>query len=368
MFGFGLYPFIHEPETDLSIELVSAISVLDINKSVNDLNILFQGQDIEKSNLSLKILSIRFINTGETNILQSFYDSQDTLGLQVVTGRLIEARITSTNSDYLSSSVNPRIINEHLLQIDKVIFERGKYFTLELLVLHDKDQLPKVLHVGKIAGIDSIQIINTGDTEGSVSFISEVFSGGVLVQIVRFFVCIVGLIIVLLVLLLLVAISDSWSGRKRNRITERRRQLIDGLLPNLEESPQSKSIVDFVRKTFEHDGLKGLKRAQTLLLDDKKLKELIELHQLQKKIDNLSDSMHQLRYQKSDLEYTVPIAQEETIHFRPSYYQSSTWGLSELIDTGIVSIDKDGVETDMDLLNLLDSAMRHFEENGPKNI
>ena len=58
LFGFGLYPFIHEPETDLSIELVSAVSVLDINKSVNDLNILFQGQDIEKSNLSLKILEV----------------------------------------------------------------------------------------------------------------------------------------------------------------------------------------------------------------------------------------------------------------------------------------------------------------------
>ena len=365
LFGFGLYPFIHEPETDLSIELVSAVSVLDINKSVNDLNILFQGQDIEKSNLSLKILSIRFINTGETNILQSFYDSQDTLGLQVVTGRLIEARITSTNSDYLLSSVKPRIINEHLLQIDKVIFERGKYFILELLVLHDKDQLPKVLHVGKIAGIDDIQVINTWDTEDSAGFISELFSGGTLVQIVRPLVYIVSLIIIIV---LSVIISESWSERKRNRITERRRQLIAGLLPNSGESPQRKSIVDFVRKTFEHDGLKGLKRAQTLLLDDKKLKERVELHQLQKKIDNLSDSMHQPRYRKSDLEHTATIAQGETIYFRPSYYQSSTWGLSELIDTGIVSIDKDGVETDMDLLNLLDSAIRHFEENGPKNI
>ena len=60
----GLYAAIREPETDLSIELISAVSVLDINKSVKDLNILFQGQDIEKNNLILKILSIRFTNTG----------------------------------------------------------------------------------------------------------------------------------------------------------------------------------------------------------------------------------------------------------------------------------------------------------------
>ena len=159
------------------------------------------------------------------------------------------------------------------------------------------------------------------------------------------------------------------NGHQRNRITERRRQLIAELLPNPGESPQSKSIVDFVRKTFEHDGLKGLKRPQTLLLDDKKLKERVELHQLQKKIDNFSDSMHQLRYRKSDLEHTVTIAQGRDYIFSTFIQdQSSTWGLSELIDTGIVSIDKPGVETDMDLLNLLDSAIRHFEENGPKNI
>ena len=366
LFGsIGLYTFIYEPEPDISIELISAISVLDINKSVNDLNILFQGQDIEKSNLSLKILSIRFTNTGETDLTEYSYDKQDTLGLQVINGRLIEARVTSTNYDYLLPRINPRILNEHLLQIDKIIFERGKYFILELIVLHDKDQLPEVLHVGKIAGIDDIQVIDTWDTEDSASFISELFSGGTLVQIVRPLVYIVSLIIIIVIL---VIISESWSGWKRNRITERRRQLIAGLLPNPGESPQSKSIVDFVRKTFERDGLKGLKRAQTLLSDDKKLKERVELHQLQKKIDNLSDSMHQLRYRKSDIEHHVTTAQGETIYFQPSYYQSSTWGLSDLIDTGIVSIDKDGVETDMDLLNLLDSATRHFEENGPKNI
>jgi len=335
----GLYAAMREPETDLSIELISAVSVLDINKSVKDLNILFQGQDIKKNNLSLKILSIRFMNTGGKDILQSFYDKQDTLGLQVVTGRLIEARITSTNYDYLSLNVNPKIINEHLLQIDKVIFERGKYFTLELLVIHDKDRLPEIRPVGKIAGIDAIQVINTWDTEGSANFVSEVFSGGILVQIVRLLVYFIGLIIVIV---LLVTITDSWSEWKQNRITKRRRQMIDGLLSYSGEISQNKSIADFVRNTFEDYGLEGLKQARALLLDDEKLNGYLELNQLQTDIADI---------------------QGEAIYLQPSYR-----GLSELIDTGIVSIDEDGVKIDMDLLNLLNSAIRHFEKNSPNNV
>ncbi len=361
----GLYFALNEPETDLSIEVIGAVSVLDINKSVTDLNILFQGQDIEKSNLSLKILSIRFMNAGETDILQSFYDRQDTLGLRVTSARLIEARLTSTNSDYLLSSVKPTIVDEHLLQIGKVILERGKYFVLELLVLQDKDQLPELLHVGKIAGIDEIRVVNTWDSEDSESFLSELLRGGILVQIVRPVVYLAGFLVVIV---LSVGISASWSERKRKRRTERRRQLIGNLLPKPGESPQSRGIVDFVRKTFEDDGLRGLRRAQTLLVDEEKLREIVQLHQLQKQIDNLSDSMHQLRYQQSNIESRVPISQGEVIPLRPPYYRPTTLGLSELIDAGIVSVDEDGVETDLDLLNLLDSAIRHFEENGPKSI
>ena len=164
------------------------------------------------------------------------------------------------------------------------------------------------------------------------------FSGGILVQIVRPLIYIAGFIILIF---LSVAISESWSEQKKNR----RRRLIAELLPSLGDSPQGKSIVNFICNIFEHDGLKGLKRAQTLLLDDKKLKEHVELHLLQKEI-----------------------AQGEAIFFQPSFYRLAAWGLSELIDTGIISIDEDGVETDMDLLNLLDIAIRHLEENGPKNI
>jgi len=117
--------------------------------SVKNLAVLFQGRDIQQENLNLKILTVQIVNQGEVNILETYFDSRNPWGLQVQGGRLIEARIIGSNSRYLNENLQPKIIDNKYVTLEKVIFDRGKYVTLELLVLHAKDAEPRVIALAR---------------------------------------------------------------------------------------------------------------------------------------------------------------------------------------------------------------------------
>src|SRR5260370_2798859 len=160
---------------------------MDVRTPLKDLSILFQGQDIQKQNSNLRILGVRLVNDGDTNILENFFDSRIPWGLRIDGGRLIEARVTGSNSQYLSDNLHPKVADGDEVDFDKVIFDRGKYVALELLVLHDKNIEPHVRPVVNIAGMDAILIRNSFREQDQERFKANVFKGPIPVQILRTF-------------------------------------------------------------------------------------------------------------------------------------------------------------------------------------
>src|SRR5882724_9927306 len=105
----ALYYTVRRTRTNLVVDVTSESNVMDVRTPLKDLSILFQGQDIQKENANLRILGVREVNEGEANILESHFDSKIPWGLHIEGGHLIEARVTESNSEYLSNTLHPRV-------------------------------------------------------------------------------------------------------------------------------------------------------------------------------------------------------------------------------------------------------------------
>jgi hypothetical protein len=130
LFGIvGLYTALRESHPNLVIEIENQADVLDVHRPLQDLKLLFRGQDIQQQNLNLRIFTIRISNKGREDILQGQYDQDGTWGIKVSTGQIIEVRLSTNNSSYLAERISPEITSADTVTLKKVIFERDRYVT-----------------------------------------------------------------------------------------------------------------------------------------------------------------------------------------------------------------------------------------------
>ena len=186
-----------EPDPKLTYEILSETDVLDVRTPVEDLKITFQNEDIQGENLNLRIYAMRVINNGEVDILQTQFDQDQVWGLQVIDGRVIEARPIEASSTYLNQKSNPRVTGENIVQFDHAIVEKGQFFAFNMLVVHAKDVTPEIVALGKIAGIDEIVVTRIPVEVEGPGFLSELFGGGWPVQLVRAILFIFGAAVIL---------------------------------------------------------------------------------------------------------------------------------------------------------------------------
>lgn len=180
---YGFYYQVKE-QPDVSFQIISEVNVLDIYKPLEDLQILFQGNDIQKQNLNLRIYTVKIENTGRINILENHFAQSDNWGIRIDDAKIIETRFITSNSTYIEKNLSPRIQNDNLVQFNKIIFDQNNYFTVELLVLHAKKIPPNLYRNGKIAGVKTdTSAISTLKNEKS--FWTSFFYGNWFVHLMR---------------------------------------------------------------------------------------------------------------------------------------------------------------------------------------
>jgi hypothetical protein len=167
--GLSLYYRFYTPQPEISYIILSDSNVVDLHKPLKDLKILFQNEDIQKNNMNLKIYSLKISNSGPKNILETHYASDEDWGIKITEGKIIESRLVESNSDYLKSNLNPKIVDDKTISFKKVIFDKNDYFTLEVLVLHSIDSDINLIPFGKISGITKNQIfVKLDATRGGI--------------------------------------------------------------------------------------------------------------------------------------------------------------------------------------------------------
>lgn len=189
-------------------QISNEINVLDINEPLKDLQIIFQGDNIQKENLNLRIYRVKIENNGGTNITQNDFDQGDNWGIRVKSGSVIETRLVNTNSKYINANLSPSIQDNNVVKFNKIIFDKGNFFTVELLVLHDKDAPPVLYRIGKIAGIkgNELEILTL---EHSEPFWATFFYGNWIINLVRFiFYGLVAILIFISVIIVIIKLDE----------------------------------------------------------------------------------------------------------------------------------------------------------------
>jgi len=215
----AVYSLYHEKTADLSFEIINEANVIDINKPLDDLSISYQGEDLVKNNLNLKVITTRIKNTGEVHIREGDFNSGTMWGIKVKNGSFVDVRIVESSSAFLDTTLNPRILKENIVEFTKLTLDREKFLTLEVLVIHKKETLPKLTHIGKIAGIDSVETIISYKSDEDKSFSEKVFSGNLKVQIAR-----VGAYFLLGILVITSIVFLSIGGSKVAEKNQRRKR------------------------------------------------------------------------------------------------------------------------------------------------
>lgn len=249
------YIAVVEKRPRVAFTIVNEANVLDVHQSMQDLSITFRGEDLQNRNLNLRILTIRLENTGDVDILQGQYDQTEPWGFAITNGRLVEVRVKGSNSDYLRHAIRPAL-RDNVAYLAKTILERGRYVSLEALVIHSKGSDPTVHPFGKIAGIDKLEVLRARRPD-DLPWWQQAWGGPALVQLVRLFSYFVALVIVLGCAVGLVALV-AFTGDRVARW--RRRRLVE---PFQKELPPLQSA--FVQ-LFVDRGLGALQ--ETLVLID----------------------------------------------------------------------------------------------------
>ena len=216
------YLALQRPEPSIALETVGETNVLDVRRPLQDLSIVFRGQDVQEQNLNLRILTIRIANVGDVDILSGHYDRDDDWGIQFDDGKVIEARLVDTNSDYLQSKVIPEPKGTNSVIFPKVIFEQDDFFVVEVLLLHSKDNSPSFSSMGKIAGIDKVSVLPRLSATQDENFFEDLFRGSVLIQLVRTVIYFVGVLLLMVVVLVSLVLIGGLVGNLGNRRRKKR--------------------------------------------------------------------------------------------------------------------------------------------------
>ena len=214
------YLALRPPEPGVAFETISETNVLDLRRPLQDLSIVFRGQNVQEGNLNLRIVTINVANIGDVDILPSHYDYEDDWGIRFNDGKVIEARLLDANSNYLQSKIVPRSVGEDTVIFPKVIFEKDDFFVIEVLLLHSKNDSPSIASVGKIAGIDEITVVTRPLARQEIGFAKELFRGSGLVQISRAILYFVGSLLTIGVWILFAIVIEEahiWWKKHRNR-------------------------------------------------------------------------------------------------------------------------------------------------------
>ena len=209
------YQFFYENRPSISAQIISEVNILDIHKPLKDLQILFQGDNIQEKNLNLRIYTVKIENTGKVNILQNYFDQNDNWGIRVENARIIETRLVGSNSDYINKNLSPQIQEDGVVNFNKIIFDQKDFFTVELLVLHDRNTPPHLYRVGKVAGIqeNNFEILVIEHKE---FFLASLFYGDWRVQVVRtIFYFIVSVIILFVSAFIIIKLQDRKEKKTR---------------------------------------------------------------------------------------------------------------------------------------------------------
>ncbi len=337
IFGIiGVYTYLNQIKPNMQYQIINESNVFDIHKPLKDLTILLKNEDIQKQDLNLKIYTIKISNVGYIDILQNHFDENIIWGLKIKDGKIInKIRFINSNSKYITNEL--KIINsDNIVEFSKIIFEKDKFFSIEILVLHNKNIIPNITPMGKIVGIEQIQFIKDIKIDTKETIIQRLFNDNILINIFRF---VINFIIFIVFILILGITLDFFENKKKEKEKEKKKELIEDILKTkIDDKYEMALYIEIYEKNIkELEYIYKVFSRQSKLLTN----EIAVL----KKEDICSDEIKKLEKQSklsSDIKYLI----------------------KDLIDKNILTYIDDDIEIKEQFRDYLEKIIDYKKTNG----
>lgn len=217
--GLSLYTeFVRDRRPRLRFEIISDASVLDVREKLGNLEIIYDGVDIQKAQRSLRVVVVRVANEGPDDILKGHFDEKTPLGFRVLKGTLLRTELLSSSNTYLRQALRINMQAPNTASFDPIILEANEWFTVKSLILHADGSHPQIESIGKVAGVRQIRRVDSTEVAAAPSFFAQTFSGGPGVQVTRTVTYFFGFIaLVAGVITPIVIVSGGLASRRRRR-------------------------------------------------------------------------------------------------------------------------------------------------------
>lgn len=224
-----IYAFLQEKNVELRYEIVANTNVLDFNADINKLEVLYDSTNLKQTKENLRIYTVKITNNGSQNLLKEFYDDNEPLGIKISSGKIIEKpQIIETSNDYLKRNLKFFNLKDNQVNFSNVILETNEFYTIKILVLHNKNNIPKLISLGKIAGQKNIEVLNSIDVKDENNFFKKTYFGNIWVQLLRlisyFF---IAVIIITIVAIIGMKIEDSRDKKRKIKLIKDFKNLKD---------------------------------------------------------------------------------------------------------------------------------------------
>lgn len=159
-FLFSIYTFIYTAKPELKYYVLANTSVLDVKEKVNNLTVTYDSINILESNLNISIILLEVKNIGTKDITLNDYDQKSIFGVKIIGGKLLKKPelISSSDTEYFGNVISNFTNNQ--IKFNCKLIDQDQYFRVKLLVLHPKNHSPKIESIGKISGMDKIEVLN----------------------------------------------------------------------------------------------------------------------------------------------------------------------------------------------------------------
>jgi len=230
IFGaIGIYTtFFYEKEPSVSYQIISNTQVLDIREKVKNLDVIFEGKSIRDAKQNLLVIDLRIVNDGSINITKELFDENNPLGLKVINGEIIESTLLESSSNYLKNNVKFRQPDKNLIYFNSFMFDTDEYFSLKILLIHSENSEPKIIPIGKISGIKSINIESVYERKESPGLFELTFNENIWVNGFRLVAYPILLVLLILAIVLpMILISETKDKIIRKRIVKKFEKIND---------------------------------------------------------------------------------------------------------------------------------------------
>ena len=317
----------------------SILGVYDIREEEVKLDIIYDGINIREKKQMLSLISLNVSNVGHEHLTKALYDNNDPLGFRLNGGMLLKAEIIEASNSYLLKNLKISLESKKIAHFSPVIIDSGEWFSVKILALHNENESPEILPLGKIAGIKEIELIPWSKEASKTSFWKEVISGGIFIHLTRAVWYFLALILIGITIGIPIAIlSDAASKRKRKRHVRDFKSLSD---------ISFKQEDDFIFETYMNHGEMYLVRINKLLSSKNRLKNDVD------------------RYSKyKEKEGFDPITDKLLRNDYPIRHYPFVFLIPELLDSGFVRKEEGEIIIDSHMQNTLRAFLRFLKGRG----